>query len=92
MSNGFVSRVVLHGGLILAVILSAGCSGSPEESAPVVPVVISIDDGSVVEGDAGQVDLVFDVSLSDPAVAVVTIDYATNGGSATTQQGRKKKG
>ena len=44
---------------------------------------VSIDDLSVTEGDAGTTPAVFHVSLSSPSVDDVTVDYATNGGSAT---------
>ena len=44
---------------------------------------ISIDDVSVNEGDAGQTDATFTVSLSSPAPDDVTVDFATADGSAT---------
>jgi len=47
------------------------------------PVGITISGGSVVEGDSGVVQLAFVVSLSAPAADVVTVSYATGGGTAT---------
>ena len=44
---------------------------------------ISIADASIVEGDSGQSDLEFTVSLSAPTGADVTFNYATNDISAT---------
>ena len=45
--------------------------------------IISIADSSIVEGDAGQADLVFTVSLSNAAAQDVTFDLATADGSAS---------
>jgi hypothetical protein len=45
---------------------------------------ISIDDQSVTEGDAGTSTLTFNVTLSNPSDQTVTVDYATNDGTATT--------
>jgi hypothetical protein len=47
-----------------------------------VPTV-SIDDVKVVEGDAGTVDAVFTVSLSNTSDQSVTVDYQTGDGTAT---------
>ena len=47
------------------------------------PVGITISGGSVVEGNSGTVQLAFTVSLSAPAIDVVTVNYATGGGTAT---------
>lgn len=47
------------------------------------PVGIAIGGGSVVEGNSGTVQLAFTVSLSAPAADVVTVNYATGGGTAT---------
>lgn len=47
------------------------------------PVGITISGGSVVEGNSGTVQLAFTVSLSAPAANVVTVNYATGGGTAT---------
>ncbi len=43
---------------------------------------ISIDDVAVVEGNSGQVDAVFNVTLSHAASSVVTVNYATVNGVA----------
>jgi Ca2+-binding RTX toxin-like protein len=47
---------------------------------------VSIQDASLVEGDTGEQNLVFTVSLSSPASDVVTVIYATGAdGDASTQ-------
>lgn len=43
----------------------------------------AIGDASVVEGDAGTVDLEFTVTRSNGSTGAVTVDYATSSGSAT---------
>jgi hypothetical protein len=48
---------------------------------------ILIDDVSLDEGNAGTTDFTFTVSLSGPTGTVVTVDYATADGSATTADG-----
>jgi len=45
---------------------------------------LSIDDVSVTEGDAGTVTAGFTVSLSAASVATVTVDFITNGVTATS--------
>ncbi len=45
---------------------------------------LSINDVAVLEGDNGTVDAVFTVTLSGATQDVVTVDYATADGSATT--------
>ncbi len=45
---------------------------------------ISVDDVSHAEGDTGQTDFTFTVSLSNPSAQAVTVDYATQDGTATT--------
>ncbi|MCA9179235.1 MAG: hypothetical protein KDB14_32460 [Planctomycetales bacterium] len=44
---------------------------------------ISIDDVSVVEGDAGTVDFIFTISLSNPVDVAIGVDHATADGNAT---------
>ncbi len=48
---------------------------------------ISIDDQSITEGDTGTSTLTFNVTLSNPSDQTVTVDYTTNGGTATTADG-----
>ncbi len=48
---------------------------------------ISIDDVSVVEGDAGRTVAGFTVMLSQPTEATVSVDFATLDGSATAADG-----
>jgi hypothetical protein len=45
---------------------------------------LSIDDVSVTEGDAGTVTAGFTVSLSAASVATITVDFVTNGVTATS--------
>jgi hypothetical protein len=44
---------------------------------------LSVDDVSVTEGDAGTVNATFTVTLSAPSGQTITVDYATNDGTAT---------
>jgi hypothetical protein len=48
------------------------------------PTAISVADQEVFEGDSGQTQMVFTVSLASPATDVVTVKYATQPGTATT--------
>jgi hypothetical protein len=48
------------------------------------PPALSINDVSIVEGDAGTNDLTFTVSLSRAALQTVTVDFATANGTATS--------
>lgn len=43
---------------------------------------LSIDNVSVLEGDTGTADLVFTVTLDQPSTTIVTVDFATEDGSA----------
>ena len=49
---------------------------------PVLPPSMSIGDAAVTEGNSGTVDAVFTVTLSKPSDQVVTVQYATAGGTA----------
>lgn len=46
--------------------------------------VISIADVSVAEGDSGQVDAVFTLTLSAPSGRTVSVEYSTSNGTATS--------
>ena len=48
-----------------------------------MPTSISIDDVTVTEGDTGTVDAVFTVTLSEPSVDTVTVEFATADDTAT---------
>jgi Calx-beta domain-containing protein len=50
-----------------------------DDAAP----AISINDATVVEGDSGTTNATFIVSLSSPSGQTVTVDYATQDGTAT---------
>lgn len=49
----------------------------------VVTPGISINDVSITEGNAGQTNAVFTVTLSSPSASVVTVSFATADGTAT---------
>ncbi len=44
---------------------------------------ISINDAAITEGDSGTTIFTFNVTLSNPSASTVTVDYATNDGTAT---------
>lgn len=48
------------------------------------PPAISIADVQVVEGDAGTVDAIFQLTTTRPVAQVLTVNYATQDGTATT--------
>jgi len=52
--------------------------------APLAAPDISIDDVSVAEGNAGTTVATFTVSLSAPSASTVTVDFITNGVTATS--------
>ena len=52
---------------------------------------MSIADASVVEGDSGTTDVVFTVTLSTDPGMPVTVDYATQDGTATAGQDYQAK-
>ncbi len=85
--------------LALLATLAAGCGpGDPSPPAagdddpgttpppPAVPPLLTLHDGTVTEGDEGSVQLGFDVTLSRPAEAPVTVHYSTRDGSATAPE------
>ena len=53
------------------------------QTAPAPPPSLTIADASVVEGNAGIANAVFNVSLSAPGSGPITVDFATSGGTAT---------
>ena len=57
-------------------------AGAYERLTPVVPV-LSADDATVTEGNAGTTPAVFNVRLSAAAAQAVTVAYATANGTAT---------
>ena len=56
-------------------------AGTIEDDDPLP--AISIDDVTVIEGDAGTTDAVFTVSLANTSADPVTVDYATSAGTAS---------
>jgi large repetitive protein len=63
--------------------ISDGQGGGTVTNDDAAPT-ISVDDQIAGEGDAGTSTMTFHVSLSNPSGQTVTVDYATNDGSATT--------
>jgi subtilisin family serine protease len=57
--------------------------GRLNAAAAVAPPSITIDDVTLAEGDAGTVDAVFTVTLSEPSTDTVTVQFATADGTAT---------
>ena len=52
-------------------------------NATLVPVGVSINDVSIVEGNAGSASMVLTVTVSAPSVVPVSVNYATADGTAT---------
>jgi hypothetical protein len=63
--------------LILGGLSGCGGSGGSDDSG------LSISFPSVMEGDSGNVEMVFTVTLDETAEAEVTLDYSTADGTAT---------
>lgn len=61
----------------------AGVRGPTINVQVTEPPVISIADTSVIEGNTGRVDAVFEVTLSAPSIAPVSVRYVTADGTAT---------
>jgi hypothetical protein len=72
----YVLRLVVNDGSL---------DSAPDDVAITVAALpaLSIDNVSVLEGDAGTTDAVFTVTLSSAMDRVVTVDYATVSGTAT---------
>ena len=68
----------IQGALVAGALVAAG----PTQAARKLPA-LSIEDASIVEGHAGQADLVFTLSLSAPRAGDVTVTATTSNGSAT---------
>ena len=66
-----------------AVIADGQGAGIIANDDPPPPQTLSIDDVTVVEGDAGTTDAVFTISLSVPAAAPVSVHVSTNTFNAT---------
>jgi hypothetical protein len=72
-----------NGGAGGVYLLTSNGSPGPDFSCN-PPVDISVDDVSSSEGDGGQTDFVFTVSLSASSTQPVSVDYQTQDGTATT--------
>jgi Calx-beta domain len=66
-------------------ILDASGAGTITNDDPIPDM--SIDDQSITEGNAGTSTLTFNVTLSHASSDTVSVDYATNGGTATAADG-----
>lgn len=69
-------------------ILDDDGTDEPEATAPVVeglPPEISINNIAQPEGDSGNTDFEFTVSLSQPSEELITVDYTTADGSAESE-------
>lgn len=86
MSKGIVVKILRINAVLAVALMAAACSGggggggggAAVNQNPPAPVNVSINDASVAEGNAGQADLVFTVTLSAADAAAVTVDYTTN--------------
>ncbi len=56
---------------------------TPAEQTTTLLPELYIVDASVTEGDSGASNLLFELQLSEPSIEVVTVDFATNAGTAT---------
>jgi hypothetical protein len=65
----------------------AGTATSPPSFFVTPPPKLSIPDVRIREGNAGQRNAVFRVTLSAPSAQTVTVDYATSDGTATVAGG-----
>lgn len=63
--------------------LAAELAAMRNAPAALMLPLLSVDDASVVEGDAGETAMTFTVSLSEPSPQSVSVNYATQDGTAT---------
>ena len=60
-----------------------GNSGTASATLTVTQPSLSVDDPSVLEGDAGTATLTFTVTMAPASSQTITVDYATSDGTAT---------
>lgn len=80
----FVADVV--GAYVVQLVVHDGRIASAPDTVRIMalpPPALAIGDAQVVEGDAGQASLVFQVGLSRGSAVPVTVDFATADGTAT---------
>ena len=80
MSQALINRVARKLAVLALTLVLAACSGGGGGGGG---VTVSIDDVQITEGDAGQANLTFTITLSQAAGDTVTVEYATNAGTAT---------
>jgi hypothetical protein len=71
----------------IAQFASSGARGHNLPRVSAAPLSIAISDVTREEGQSGQLAFVFSVNLSAPSSKVVSVNYATANGSATTSSG-----
>ena len=67
--------------IFLLLFIFSSCDKEPDE--PVVPVIFSIDNNSIEEGDDGNTELSFTVKINQVADEEVRISYSTQSASAS---------
>lgn len=78
-ADGSLSCEAIGGG-------DAGDDGDTGGGGPGPSVTIVIGDAAIIEGNTGGKTMVFTVTLNEAATSVVTVNYATQDGSATAGQ------
>ena len=76
----YVDLTLVSGTAILSTTRASGVIVNDDQ----IPLPdLSVDNVSITEGDAGQSDLIFDVTLSETTMTTVTVDYGTRDDTAT---------
>jgi len=78
-TKGFIKSLCFSITCSAFLVVTTGCSNSSDPAAPPVTVKAGIYDSTVVEGAD---DLEFVVSLSSASTEAISVDYATNNGTA----------
>lgn len=83
----FPNNIVFSSLIILFVLFNAGCSSSSNNPpAPTDEVIVSVADSSILEGDAGTIDLSFTISLNTSSSVEARVDYELTNGTATINE------
>jgi len=87
------TRAILKVFLIVQLLLTFGCSGSSDTDTTNDPDPtnnntaepgLTVSNASVTEGNSGTINLIFNLSLSATAENIVSVDYTTTDGTATS--------